>query len=121
MPCKCGDGEFTNRKSSVELKDTSMCAIWQTCDASEPLSINDQVKSNIAVSLNSNGVFINSNDNLKFNQIEIFDVLERDIYTNNNGINARNKIDVSLQYNTVYFIKLKTNENRFSYKGIVRN
>jgi hypothetical protein len=58
MPCKNGDREFTKRKANVELNDTRMCAIWQTCDACELLSTNDQIKT---ISLNSNGVYINSN------------------------------------------------------------
>jgi hypothetical protein len=121
MTCTNGNGEFTNRKSLIGLNDTTICAKWQSCDACEPLLTSEQIKSTVTVSLHLNGININSTENIKFNQVELFDVLGRSIYNNLNGFNSGNKIDVPLQYNSIYFIKLKANENSFTFKGIVTN
>lgn len=121
MACTNGNGQFTNRRTLIGTVDTSICVKWQTCDACEPVGTIEQIKNEISISTTTSGIKINSVDNINFNQLEIFDLLGRSIYTNLNGFASGSKIDVSLKTNTIYFIKLKTTNQTFTFKSIVNN
>lgn len=119
--CTNGNGQFTNRKTLIGVNDTTICAKWQSCVPCTPTSIQEVEGADVFVLINSNGLRINSDYYSKFTQLEVFDALGRNVYSNMNGIVSNSNITAQFQKNTVYFIRLKSNDKTFTFKRIVTN
>jgi len=119
--CTNGNGQYTNRLSMIGTNDTTICAQWQTCTACTPTGIQDLKVSDVTVLVNTNGIRVNSDFYSKFNQLQVFDAIGRSIYSDVNGLVSNSNIPVQLQKNTVYFLRLKSNDKVFTFKKVITN
>ena len=119
--CTNGNGQFTNRKSSIGHADTIICAKWQGCESCTPTGLQNISASEIAVSLNNNSIRINSDSQASFNQLEVYTAAGNLVYTENGKVPANTNIVGPFQKNTIYLVRLKSNEKTFTYKVISLN
>lgn len=119
--CTNGNGQFTNRKSLIGVNDTTVCAKWQTCVPCTPTSVQEIDNSDVSVFINTNGLRIHSDFYNKFNQLEVYDLQGRLVFTLNNGLVANSFVSIPFQKNNVYFVRIKSNDKEFKYKQMVTN
>jgi hypothetical protein len=119
--CTNFDPVYTNRKTTLGIADTSLCAKWETCSpCGSPLNIQGINEESISLSFTNNSVKINSNNISQFDQLEIYDLLGRRIYNLHEGLIANKIIPVQLQNTTTYIFRIRTGNTYYKVKGIIR-
>jgi hypothetical protein len=119
--CTNGNGQFTNRKSSIAVADTMICAKWQTCESCIPTSIKEIKMSDIRISINSTSLRINTELYTRFNQVEVYNATGSLVYSELNGVAANTNVSASFQRNMIYFVRLKSNDRTFTFKTVSMN
>jgi hypothetical protein len=95
--------------------DTTVCAIWATCNHCTTSSLNTISEKQIRYVINQNGIQFLGNNNVS--RMEIFDILGRSIYKSENS--NTNKFNVDLKLNQTYFIRIDINGVTSTIKAII--
>lgn len=121
-PCTNNDSVYTNRKSVLGGMDTTLCFKWEECTpcGATPTSLIELNKESVELNLGNGFVKINSNQISKFDQLEIFDVVGKLIYSQKDQLLANTKIPVNLNANTIYLFRVKSSNSYFKFKGMIK-
>jgi hypothetical protein len=84
-------------------------------------SIKEIKMSDIRISINSTSLRINTELYTKFNQVEVYNATGSLVYSELNGVAANTNVSASFQRNTIYFVRLKTNDRTFTFKTVSLN
>lgn len=114
--CTNGNGQFTNRKSSIATSDTSICGKWQSCELCTPTSIQEIQATEFTISMLSNSIRVNSISQNNIHALEVFHVDGSLVYTTTGKVVTNTDIAGSFQKNTVYIVRIKSNDKSFVYK-----
>ncbi|OFX41281.1 MAG: hypothetical protein A2X08_01710 [Bacteroidetes bacterium GWA2_32_17] len=68
----------------------------------------------------SNGKFNIEIDNSLINSIEIFNIVGQKVYSKYNIKNTKSEVDISNQFNGIYFLNVTTNKTTFTTKVILQ-
>jgi Secretion system C-terminal sorting domain len=83
------------------------------------IATENALQNQIALNLSKNGVNVFSNTVTDLDEVQIFDVLGRTVYASNRKLAVNNLIPVALSANTVYFIRVKTNNETATFKKMI--
>ncbi len=121
MACTNGNSQFTNRLTQLGANDTTLCNIWQTCLSCNPLSLNDIQEKNVEILAGNKFVRINTSDFSSFDQLEITTLLGKKIFSAQERILANQNIPIELNSNQLYIIRVRSGDNYFTTKTIIKN
>jgi hypothetical protein len=96
--------------------DTTVCAIWSFCNNCTTSSIDNISETQIRYVINQTGIQFLGNDQV-VNRMEIFDILGRSIYKQEQS--GSNKFDVDLKLNQTYFIRIEIDGVTSTIKAII--
>lgn len=119
--CTNGNGQFTNRKSIIGIADTSICAKWQTCESCIPTGIESISASEISVTMANHAIRINTEIQASFSQLEVYTATGKLVYSENGKVATNTSITGPFLTNTLYLIRLKSNEKVLTYKVLSMN
>jgi len=115
-PCTNGNGQYTNRTLSMGNNDTTVCAIWATCNYCTTSSLDNISEKQIRYVINQNGIQFLGNDYV-VNRIEMYDIVGRSIYKQEQS--GSNKFNVDLKLNQTYFIRIDIDGVTSTIKAII--
>ena len=121
-PCTNGDSVFTNRKSILGSMDTTLCFVWEECTpcGATPTSLNEFNMQSVELTIGRDFVKINSKDILSFDQLEIFDIVGKKIFSQKENLIANRNIPVQLNLNTLYIFRVKSGNDFIKFKGMIK-
>ncbi len=118
--CTNGNTQYTNRIATLGIADTSFCNVWESCNNCVPLSIKNTVNEDVNVYLNSQFVRINASQIKAFDQLEIFDIVGKKIFSQKENVFTNRNIPVQLNANTIYIFRLKSGNEYIKFKGMIK-
>lgn len=118
-PCTNGNGQYTNRVANIGSTDMMLCGVWETCNTCATIGVNTVLSDKLSVNISQQGVMVQSNSINTIDQIEVYDVLGRNVYYSNNPMSTNNLIPVEFNANSIYFIKVKAQGQTQTYKGLI--
>lgn len=119
MPCTNGNQQFTNRVAQLGSSNTTLCNVWATCNACSTIGIDEENISNMKLMISRSGLTILSEEFTQVDELEVYDVLGRNIYSSNNKLDVNALVPMSLNENTLYLIRVKSNNKNITFKGII--
>lgn len=69
--------------------------------------------------MSKSGLTILSEEFTQIDELEVYDVLGRNIYSSNNKLDVNTLVPMSLNENTLYLIRVKSNNKNSTFKGII--
>ncbi len=117
--CTNMNAMFTNRIVTVGANDSSVCNIWETCNACIPVSVDDVLKENLEVIVSNNYIRLNATELNAVDGVEIFDIAGKTIFKSNRSVATNQNIDVQLQFNTIYLIRVQHGDEFHTIKSII--
>jgi hypothetical protein len=118
-PCTNGNTQYTNRLTSMASNDTTMCVKWATCESCTFTSVGDLSEQEMKISLLDNGIRLSSSTIIEANQIEVFDLMGRMIYSSTQGWKMNTLIPVKFSAGGIYVVRIKADNKLFSHKGLL--
>jgi hypothetical protein len=85
----------------------------------KPVATENVLNNQITLNLSKNGVNVFSNTITDLDEVQIFDVLGRMVYASNRKLAVNNLIPVTLNTNTVYFIRVKAGNDTATFKKLI--
>lgn len=117
--CTNGNGQFTNRLTQVGNADTSICHIWESCSTCIPLSTKNYQLDDIEILAGNKFVRVNSNEYHSFDKMEVIDIMGKVIYSSEGIIPANKNLQIFLNYNQQYIVRVLSQEKVFYKKLII--
>lgn len=118
-PCTNGNMQFTNRLTNLGASDTTICNIWETCSSCVPLSTNELSIQDVEIRLTTNYLQVRTNDFQTIDEIEIVDMLGKTIFSSTKQTKTNQRIEVALNNNQLYIIKIKAKDSEFTSKHFI--
>ena len=119
--CTNGNSQYTNRIATLGTTDTAFCNRWQSCATCFPLAIGNAASDVVTILVDNQSVKVSSSSFKQLDQLEIFDIVGKRIFTSNGKINTNENIPVSLQNNTMYIVRVKNANTYYKVKAIIKN
>ena len=119
--CTNGNPQYTNRVTLLGTSDVTLCGIWNTCNSCVFTGVNELSKDIFQVKLNSNGIQILSNEKNQIDEIEVSDLLGRNIYKSSKRWESNTLIPIQLNSAQLYLIKIKSNKKTSVFKAFAEN
>ena len=119
--CTNGNGQYTNRLTTLGVSDTTLCNIWSSCASCVPLSTEAISNLNVEFRVGTKHLRINTNSPEKFDQLEIYDLLGKQIFNLDENILSNSDIPVNLNTNTFYVLRVRKANKYFTTKTIITN
>ncbi len=117
--CTNGNTQFTNRVAVLGNSDMSLCNRWATCNTCIPLSVNNFTEVAFGISISKSSLVIQANNITHVDQVEIFDVLGKNVFRSNGPVKTENNLQVNLCTNTLYLVRVKQGQNYYTVKSFI--
>jgi hypothetical protein len=118
--CTNGNQQNTNRLATLGSNDTTFCNRWATCTKCFPVSIGDTPNDVLNLIVSNHSININSNTLSQIDQLEIFDLVGKKVFTSNGKIKTNENINVDLQNDVLYIIRVKNGATYHQIKAILK-
>jgi hypothetical protein len=102
--------------------DTTLCFVWEECTpcGATPTSLNEFNVQSVDLTIGREFVKINSKDIQSFDQLEIFDIVGKKIFSQKDNLFANKNISVQLNLNTLYIFRVKSGNDFIKFKGMIK-
>ena len=119
--CTNGNATFTNRLSNLGTADTTLCNIWQSCTTCSPLAIENIKNEAVEIILSQHFMRMNSSTISFLDEIKIYDLMGKIVFSSNGNIRTNQNIPVELKNNTFYILLAKKGTMVYKLKSIITN
>ena len=119
--CTNGNPQYTNRVFLLGSSDITLCGIWNTCTNCVFTGVNELSKDIFQVKLNANGIQFLSNEKNQIDEIEVSDLLGRNIYKSSKRWESNTLIPIQLKSSQLYLVKIKSNNKTSIFKAFAEN
>lgn len=117
--CVLTTNGFTNRLANLGIMDTTICHRWETCSSCVPVGIDELTKDNISIMVSNKYVNLVTNTLTKVDGVEIYDLMGRTVYSSDGSIQTNKRINVDLNHNTVYIIRVNNGSQYHTIKTTI--
>ncbi len=101
--------------------DTTMCNVWEACSTCIPVGVNDVLKTDVNVLVSNKYIRLETSILSQVDGIEIFDLMGKKVFSSNGTVLTNKNIDVNLQGNTLYLIRVNNANSYNTIKTIIKN
>lgn len=119
--CTNGNMQFTNRRTGFGSADTTICYRWQSCSSCIPVGVDDITKDNMSILVNTNFINLKTSTLTEVDGIEIFDMLGKTVFSTNGKVLTNQRVDVDLQNDQLYLIRVQNGNQYHTIKTIILN
>ena len=116
----CADGQYNDRLMPALTANTTLCAIFASCDPCQnPTGVEDNIQEIINIYPNPTSDLLNINSSVEIKEVYIYDVLGKRVLVKNMNNNI-NVLNVESLIDGVYFIKVDMKNNTTSTLRFVK-
>jgi hypothetical protein len=117
--CTNMNAMFTNRILTIGNNDSTVCNIWETCNTCIPVSVDDVLKDNLEVLVSNQFIRLNASELNAVDGLEIFDIVGKSVYSSNGSVLTNRNINVNLESNALYIIRVNQGDSYYTIKSMI--
>lgn len=120
-PCTNGNFQYTNRTITMGNNDTTVCAVWETCNACAFTSVGELGAAPVRLLLREDGLMLLSSSGVAIDALDIYDFSGRRIFCSETNPDFNTLIPVSLKNDCLYLVRLVSGSDSVVFKAIPQN
>ncbi len=119
--CTNGNSQYTNRVVVTPSVDFTACAKWASCDPCTTTSVNEITAADLQLVYANQGLMISSSKVKSINQLVIFDVMGKQVFSAKSNVNTNTLLPVQFDATGFYLVKLMVNNQVMTFRIFAGN
>lgn len=117
-PCTNGNAQYTNRTITMSNNDTTVCAIWATCNSCTASAIGELNGNTIRLLIKENAMMLAYEKYQSVDAIEIYDISGRKLLDLRENISLNTWIPVNLRNGNLYLVRITSGGKSTTLKAV---